>query len=446
MARLPRIARLSSLGLSAALLAGAPASALDVQGTVSFAGSVVFAAPIAGLDPTDLRVRVDPATDATGPGVKCSLLSSTGDVPDAFGAYPDAGAVTAELLMERGGPQLPDGACLVTLRVSGGDGLGTSAHGATTLLVTAADLQGASAIAVPDLTVRASKAFAELAKDCKKWAKKQLKLRDKCNATILKLGGAVAVSKCKEAPPEPADCDPGDHVEAALALAHGGNDQQVDVPSGEAVDLSLLGPQAKCQKLFGKAAVKFLGTLAARIQSECVKPGDDSEACRAQQVAAARKKLDKINDCAADAAVDPGTGRTVPQVGEPCDVCIVGGAVDRKCLQSCFETSLAELASGLVGDVPVCGDGVVQNLEFCDDGNLDDGDCCSSLCGAEDLGDQSCGVGACQVTVSMCMDGGAVLCEPGAPGVESTLDGSCSNGIDDDCDGLTDAADPDCIP
>jgi cysteine-rich repeat protein len=100
-----------------------------------------------------------------------------------------------------------------------------------------------------------------------------------------------------------------------------------------------------------------------------------------------------------------------------------------------------------VGDVPVCGDGILQNGEFCDDGNLDDGDCCSALCGVENLGDQSCGVGACLVTVPMCVDGGAMVCEPGAPGAESFLDaGTCNNGIDDDCDGATDGADGDCIP
>ena len=47
----------------------------------------------------------------------------------------------------------------------------------------------------------------------------------------------------------------------------------------------------------------------------------------------------------------------------------------------------------------------------------------------------------------MCSDGAALLCEPGTPGTESLLaSGSCSNGLDDDCDGSTDLADLDCIP
>src|SRR4029453_6014617 len=271
----------------------------------------------------------------------------------------------------------------------------------------------------------------------------------KCSAAILKLGGAAALEKCKEAGVEPAGCDPGDHVEAALALAHGANDQQTDVVNGQAVDMDALEAQAKCQKLFGKAAVKFTGTLAARIQSECVKPGDDGAPCREQQRNAARTKLDPIDDCNADAMADGATGRVVPDAGAPCSACIVAGAIDKKCLKDCFEESLAALASALGGGVPFCGDGIPQNGEFCDDGNQLDGDCCSSLCGISVPADneQSCGVGACAATVPVCSDGEAVVCEPGQPGSESLLDpGSCSNGADDDCEGSTDAADPDCAP
>ncbi len=42
----------------------------------------------------------------------------------------------------------------------------------------------------------------------------------------------------------------------------------------------------------------------------------------------------------------------------------------------------------LAGVVPaawaVCGDGVVDGVELCDDGNIDDGDCCTSTCGRPD--------------------------------------------------------------
>src|SRR5262249_18587366 len=155
---------------------------------------------------------------------------------------------------------------------------------------------------------RASKAHAALAADCKKWAKKRLKLRDKCNATILKYGGTASIEKCKDAPPMPEGCDVGGNVDGVLGLSHGDNNQQQDVASGEAVDPAALAAQLKCQAFFAKAATKFFGTLAGRIQSECVKPGDDSWTCRDQQAAAARKKLDAIDDCAADALADGATG------------------------------------------------------------------------------------------------------------------------------------------
>jgi cysteine-rich repeat protein len=440
------------VSLLAFALLPAAASGVDVQGTVSFQGQVLPNVPIPGIDMTDLTVSVDDATEATGNGVRCSILSSTSDGVGSSGpgsdTYPNGGAVSAEILMERGGPQMPSGACLVTLRAAGWDGAGATAHGAVTLLVSAAEIDADATVTAPVLFVRPSKAAAGLATDCKKWAKKQMKLRDKCNARILEYGGAVALEKCKDRSlDEPLACDPGDHVEAALRLAHGGNDQQTDVASGEAVDTAALEDQVRCQALFGKAAVKFLAALAARVQAECVKTGEDSEACRDAQRNALKGKLDPIDDCNADAMADGATGRVVPEVGPPCFTCIPAGAVDKKCLKACFESELAELASGLVGDVPVCGDGILQNGEFCDDGNLVDGDCCSSLCGVENLGDQSCGVGACAATVPMCVAGEPNACVPGAPGSEGPMgDPSCSNGADDDCDGDSDAADANCQP
>jgi hypothetical protein len=50
----------------------------------------------------------------------------------------------------------------------------------------------------------------------------------------------------------------------------------------------------------------------------------------------------------------------------------------------------------------------------------------------EDLGSASCGVGACRVEATFCADGGLQSCVPRAPGTETC------NGLDDDCDGMTD--------
>ena len=427
-----------------------PAIGSDVEGVVSLQGFAAFAGDPSGVPLEALRVRIAPETDATGPGVRCSVSGMTAGATDASGFYPASGPVQVSVLMERGGPQPPEGTCLLTVHVSGSDGGEVTAHGMATLSVNAVQIDADSLVTAPDVALRVSKAHAGLAKDCKAWSKSRVTLRDKCNAKILQLGGPTAVAKCKEPlKPEPAACDPGDQVEAILAMAHGANDQQVDVPAGEAVDTKALAPQVKCQALFGKAARKFFAALAVRIQNECVKTGDDSAACRAAQVNALRAKLDGIGDCKADAAPDASNGRTVPAVGGACAACVTGADVDERCVEDCFELTIAPLASNLVGDVPECGDGIVQNGEFCDDGNLEDGDCCSSVCGVTDLaGTQTCGVGPCENTVALCLEGEALACEPLEPPManESPAGGNfCVNGVDDDCDGAVDGADVGCL-
>lgn len=93
----------------------------------------------------------------------------------------------------------------------------------------------------------------------------------------------------------------------------------------------------------------------------------------------------------------------------------------------------------------VCGNGTQEPGEECDDGNTENGDCCSADCEEEDLGTLTCGVGACQQTVDVCLEGVPQTCVPGTPGVEGPLESpTCANGFDDDCDGFTDRLDLDC--
>jgi hypothetical protein len=57
----------------------------------------------------------------------------------------------------------------------------------------------------------------------------------------------------------------------------------------------------------------------------------------------------------------------------------------------------------------------------------------------EDLGTETCGVGACENTVDKCVDGEPNTCVPLDPSPEI-----CDDGIDNDCDALTDGEDNDC--
>jgi spore coat protein A len=74
-------------------------------------------------------------------------------------------------------------------------------------------------------------------------------------------------------------------------------------------------------------------------------------------------------------------------------------------------------------------------------------DCADANCDAA-LGPlTTCGVGVCESQGILTCSGGAEVdtCTPGAPGVEGPFgEASCSDLLDNDCDGLTDAEDPDC--
>jgi cysteine-rich repeat protein len=76
---------------------------------------------------------------------------------------------------------------------------------------------------------------------------------------------------------------------------------------------------------------------------------------------------------------------------------------------------------------PVCGNGIVEGGEDCDDGGTAGGDCCSASCGFESLGSPCDDGDAC--TESDFCDGGA--CEPGPPLVCD--DGAFCNG-EETCD------------
>lgn len=73
---------------------------------------------------------------------------------------------------------------------------------------------------------------------------------------------------------------------------------------------------------------------------------------------------------------------------------------------------------------PACGNGIVDDGEECDDGNMFDGDCCSSTCQLEADGAPCTDRLFCTEGVGMCADG---ICVGGAPRL-------CSSCVGGDCD------------
>ncbi|MDY0000637.1 MAG: hypothetical protein RBU30_05025, partial [Polyangia bacterium] len=88
--------------------------------------------------------------------------------------------------------------------------------------------------------------------------------------------------------------------------------------------------------------------------------------------------------------------------------------------------------------LPVCGNGVVEGRELCDDGNLEPGDGCDESCMLESRE-------LCDNGVDDDGDGSADCADPDCFS-NPLCQGSevCTNGFDDDGDGLVDCADPDC--
>jgi len=385
-------------------LAPTPVLALCDVNVVTFEGTASFPVPIAGIDLDDLAVTVRASAQSTGDQCSIDPGSITVDVPDGItGAF----SVSAELTLRQGSPncmggQDPDGSCIVTLEVSGTDGSSATARGTRTLLVSEAQIEAAATIGGQDVEVRASKAIAglPLSSECFKWAKRHLRKRAVCNFKLLKLG-PTAAAKCKDgcaasstnqtAPCEPVGCDDGDFVQAVLAMSHGSNDQQVDAMSATGVS-DFTDPAIKngviCQKKIGKSAINYLALRSKLVQKLCVETSSDSAACRETQGDDAAVKFNPIDSapCVAGQTVDGGTGKILPDVLDPCSTaCIAGGAIDRKCLKNCLRQVIDDYSDGLVGEIGVCGNGILQPSagEFCDDGNLGSGDGCSSTCTIE---------------------------------------------------------------
>jgi cysteine-rich repeat protein len=146
---------------------------------------------------------------------------------------------------------------------------------------------------------------------------------------------------------------------------------------------------------------------------------------------------------------DPAIDHAV--TGSPCDqnffrvesTCLTGGLI---------ETDRFAVAGKMV---VICGDGILGTGEACDDGNVNDGDCCSSVCTLEQPGaacddGNACTDDACDPTSGACAStGNTEPCDDGdACTVNDTCDGagSCAGGGAANCNDLNACTDDGCDP
>jgi hypothetical protein len=135
-----------------------------------------------------------------------------------------------------------------------------------------------------------------------------------------------------------------------------------------------------------------------------------------------------------------------------------GAAICEPQPENCSDT-IDNDCDGIVdcADIDCDGDPACPSLiEYpnCFDGQDNDFDGLTDCADRDDCDgyseDTFCGVGVCASTGSQTCNNGTfeeITCTPGTPGVEGPDgDATCTDGLDNDCDGLTDANDPDCQP
>jgi len=189
----------------------------------------------------------------------------------------------------------------------------------------------------------------------------------------------------------------------------------------------------------------------------------DGESCITCPADCAGKQKGKTQYCCGAAGTGETTGTSIGCGVDASDTRCIDASAGLACrmearLPACCGDALCEgqetetsCAADCAPPPPTCNPDETPE-QSCFDGNDND---CDSLTDCADTADcdgstgpaTTCGVGVCGSTGNLTCSGGTQVdtCTPGTPGVEGPNgDATCSDGLDNDCDGLTDASDPDC--